>query len=265
MASPAAPPLKPALDALAARYERAAFIAHDPVALPHAFDAPGDREVIGLFAAVLAWGKRSVLLNKLAELTERMGHRPHRFVLAFDPARDAPRLAGFKHRTFQPADAVALVRALQATLRRYGSVEAAVAAHLPPDAEHVGPGIEGLSTTLLTIVPETPPRMAKHLARPSAGSACKRLAMYFRWMVRPGPVDLGLWTCARPAQLVVPLDVHTGRQARKLGLLTRPQDDWRAALELTAACRALDPADPVRYDYALFGLGAYGGAEIAEG
>jgi uncharacterized protein (TIGR02757 family) len=262
-----APPtlsLKPTLDALAARYERPAFIAHDPVALPHAFDAPADREVIGLFAALLAWGKRSILLNKLAELTERMGHRPHHFVLAFDPVRDGPRLAGFKHRTFQPADAVALVRALQAALLRYGSVEAVVAAHLPPEADDVGPGIEGLSATLLTIVPETPPRLAKHLARPSTGSACKRLAMYFRWMVRPGPVDLGLWTCARPAQLVVPLDVHTGRQARKLGLLTRPQDDWRAVLELTAACRALDPADPARYDYALFGLGAYGGAPIGE-
>lgn len=260
-----APSLKADLDALAARYERAAFIAHDPVALPHAFDARGDREVMGLFAALLAWGRRDTLLRKLAELAERMGHRPHAFVTGFDPARDAARLAGFKHRTFRPDDAVALVRALQAALARYGSVEGVFAAHLPPDAPHVGPGIEGLSTTLLTIVPETPPRLAKHLARPSTGSACKRLAMYARWMVRPGPVDLGLWTCARPSQLVVPLDVHTGRQARRLGLLRRPQDDWRAVLELTAACRALDPADPARYDYALFGLGAYGGEEMEEG
>ena len=258
------PPLKPALDALADRYERPAFIADDPVALPHAFDAPADREVMGLFAALLAWGRRSVLLAKLAELAERMGHRPHAFVAGFDPARDGPRLAGFRHRTFQPDDAVALAAALRAALARYGSVEGVFAAHLPPEAPHVGPGIEGLSTTLLTIVPDTPRRLAKHLARPSTGSACKRLAMYARWMVRPGPVDLGLWTCARPAQLVLPLDVHTGRQARRLGLLRRPQDDWRAVLELTEACRALDPADPARYDYALFGLGAYGGEEIAE-
>lgn len=257
--------LKPHLDALVARYERAAFIAADPIALPHAFDDPRDRETIGLFAAVLAWGRRSVLLAKLAELAERMGHRPFRFAYDFDPARDGPRLDGFRHRTFQPEDAVALTQAVGLALRRYGSLEALFAAHLPEKAEHVGPAIEGFSATLLAIAPETPRRLAKHLARPSTGSACKRLAMYARWMVRPGPVDLGLWTCVRPAQLVVPLDVHTGRQARRLGLLARRQDDWRAALALTEACRALCPSDPARYDFALFGLGAYGGEELEDG
>ena len=260
--SPDAAALRAALDPLVARYERPDFIGEDPVALPHAFDERGDREVIGLFAAVLAWGRRSVLLAKLGELVERMGARPHRFVYDFDAARDGARLAGFRHRTFQPEDALALTRALRAVLRRHGSLEALAAAHLRPDAPHVGPAIEGLSTTLLAIEPETPPRLAKHLARPSTGSACKRLAMYLRWMVRPGPVDLGLWTAARPDQLVLPLDVHTGRQARRLGLLARPQDDWAAVMELTAVCRALCPEDPARYDYALFGLGAYEGREI---
>ena len=207
------------LDALVARYERPAFVATDPVALPHAFDAPGDREVIALYAALLAWGRRSTTLAKLGELVERMGHRPHAFVRDFDPARHGDRLEGFRHRTFRPDDALALTLALRDTLRQYGSLEAAFASHMPAGAPDIGPGIEGFSRTLLTIVPETPPRMAKHLARPSTGSACKRLAMYVRWMVRPGPVDLGIWSRVRPNQLVLPLDVHTGRQARRFGLL----------------------------------------------
>ena len=250
--------LKPELDRLAALYEDVRFIEDDPVSVPHAFDDPADREVIGLFAAILAWGRRATILNKMAELAERMRLRPARFVLDFDPARDGPRLDGFKHRTFTAGDARSLVLALQAALRRYGSIEAIAAAHLPGDATHVGPALQGLSDTLMAAVPGTPRRLQKHLARPDAGSAAKRLAMYVRWMVRPGPVDFGQWRAIRSDQLVLPLDVHTGRQARKLGLLQRKQDDWRAVRELTDACALLDPDDPCRYDYALFGLGAYG-------
>ena len=249
------------LDALADRYERPAFVADDPVSVPHAFDDPADREVIGLYAALLAWGRRSVILAKLADLAARMDHRPAAFVCGFDAHRDAGRLAGFKHRTFTDADAVALTLAVQAVLRRYGSLGALFASGLPDGAPDIGPAIQTFSDTLGGIVPEQPVR-SKHLARPSAGSACKRLAMYARWMTRPGPVDLGLWPDVRPSQLVVPLDVHTGRQARRLGMLARPTDDWRAALELTEACRALCPHDPTRYDFALFGLGAYGGKEF---
>ena len=255
------PALKAALDRLVARYERTAFIADDPIALPHAFSEPEDREVMGLFAALLAWGRRSVIMQKLAELTERMDYRPARFVRDFG-RREARRLDGFRHRTFQPQDAIGLIGALQAALDAYGTLGRLFAAHLPPGAPHIGPAIEGFSNALLTVGPEAP--RAKHLARPSTGSACKRLAMYARWMVRPGPVDLGLWADVSPALLVLPLDVHTGRQARRLGLLERPQDDWRAVLALTERCRALCPEDPARYDFALFGLGAYEGHEIVE-
>ena len=257
--------LRETLDALAARYERPAFIADDPVSVPHAFDDPADQEAIGLFAALLAWGRRSVVLAKLADLVERMDGRPHRFVRDFRAGRDGWRLDGFKHRTFTSADAVALTVSLRAVLDAHGSLGALFASGLDATgrggAADVGPGIQRFSDTLLTIVPEAGLRR-KHLARPSTGSACKRLAMYARWMTRPGPVDLGLWADVRPAQLVVPLDVHTGRQARRLGLLTRRADDWRAVQELTAACRAFDPGDPARYDFALFGLGAYEGREI---
>ena len=247
------------LDPLVDRYERPAFVEDDPVSVVWAFDDPDDQEVIGLYAALLAWGRRSVILAKLAELVDRMGGRPHRFVRDFGPARYG-RLDGFKHRTFSSADAVALTTAVRAALEAHGSLGALFASGLQDGAD-VGPAIQHFSDTLLTIVPEAGVR-SKHLARPSTGSACKRLSMYARWMTRPGPVDLGLWTAVRTDQLVIPLDVHTGTQARRLGLLTRRTDDWRAVQELTDVCRALDPADPARYDFALFGLGAYGGGPI---
>lgn len=244
------------LDGLVRRFEQPEFVEDDPITIPHAFDDPDDRAIIGLYAALLAWGRRATIQNKLADLCERMQMRPARFVRDFDAARDAERLAGFVHRTFQPEDALVLTRNLSALLRRHGSVEALFARHLAPDAEHVGAAIEGFSQSVLN-EPETPTRLRKHLARPSSGSACKRLAMYLRWMVRPGPVDFGLWTRIAPRQLVLPLDVHSGRQSRRLGMLTRSQNDWRAAQELTANCRALSPEDPARYDFAFFGVGAY--------
>lgn len=252
------------LDDLVARYERPRFIADDPIAIPHGFDDEGDREVIGLYAALLAWGRRTTIMNKLAELCERMRMRPYAFVRDFEPARDAARLDGFKHRTFQPTDAFHLTRALSALLREHDTLEEAFARHLSPNAEHIGPAIQGFSESVMTAVPDIPQRLQKHLARPETGSACKRLSMYLRWMVRPGPVDFGQWTRITPAQLVLPLDVHTGRQARALGLLTRKQNDWRAALELTARCRAFDADDPCRYDFALFGSGAYDHEHPAE-
>jgi len=247
------------LDPLVARYERPAFLDDDPISVVHAFDDPADQEVIGLFAAVLAWGRRSVILNKLADLVDRMGARPHRFVRDFSIAR-ADALDGFKHRTFTPTDAVGLTLALRSVLETHGSLGALFSAGLRDDGD-IGPAIQQFSDTLLAASPEAGVR-AKHLARPSTGSACKRLSMYARWMTRPGPVDLGLWAGVRPDQLVIPLDVHTGTQARRLGLLERRYDDWRAVQELTDVCRALSPADPARYDFALFGLGAYGGEEM---
>jgi uncharacterized protein (TIGR02757 family) len=252
------PALRAYLDGLVVRFEDPAFIAPDPIAIPHGFDDPRDRAMIGLFAALLAWGQRVTIQNKLAELCERMHFAPHRFVRDFQPARDASALEDFGHRTFKPSDAVALVTALSASLKVFGSLERSFSRHMRPEFENVGPAIQGFSESVLSIVPDTPARLRKHLARPLAGSACKRLAMYLRWMVRPGPVDFGLWTEIRPHQLVLPLDVHSGRQARLLGLLDRKSNDWRAVTELTERCRRLSPEDPARYDFAFFGIGASG-------
>jgi uncharacterized protein (TIGR02757 family) len=199
------------------------------------------------------------MLRKLEALCERMDHAPHDFVRSFDEERDQAALDGFVHRTFQPIDAFWLTKNLSAALDRYGSMEALFATHLPDepaDESPVGPMLQGVSTTLLTIRDDTPQRLRKHLARPEAGSACKRLNMYLRWMVRPGPVDFGHWSCLEPADLMVPVDVHVGRQARQLGLLTRKSNDWKAVRRLTAVCRHLCPSDPARYDFAFFGVGA---------
>lgn len=245
------------LDSLVTHYEQPSFIQDDPIAIPHGFDDPRDQEVIGLYAALLAWGQRKTILKKLAELCERMEYRPYRFVFDFDEVRDGYCLEGFKHRTFQPVDALWFTKNLGLALRRHKTVENIFCAHLSSDGTDVAIAIQGFSEMIMTISADTPRRLRKHLARPYTGSACKRLNMYLRWMVRSGAVDFGIWHQIRADQLVLPLDVHSGRQARTLGLLTRPANDWRAALELTASCRALCPEDPARYDFALFGVGAY--------
>jgi len=251
--------LRQYLDALVARHERPAFIEGDPLSIPHAFDDPRDQAVIGFYAALLAWGRRDVMLRKLEELCERMDDAPFHFVRTFDEDSDRAALDGFVHRTFQPVDARWLTKNLSAALDRYGSMEGLFASHRPAPSTAESPVetmLQGVSTTLLTIHEDTPQRLRKHLARPEAGSACKRLNMYLRWMVRPGPVDFGHWTCLDPAELMLPVDVHVGRQARELGLLTRKSNDWTAVRRLTAVCRHFCPSDPARYDFAFFGVGA---------
>lgn len=251
--------LREYLDELVERHEDASFIEDDPISIPHAFDDPRDQEVIGFYAALLAWGRRDVMLRKLRELCDRMGHAPYHFVRTFDRDQDADALDSFVHRTFQPSDAIWLTTNLQAALERHTTMERLFAAHRPQEANQerspVREMLQGVSTTLLTIHPETPQRLRKHLARPEAGSACKRLNMYLRWMTRSGPVDLGLWSCLDTADLMIPLDVHTGRQARALGLLHRKSNDWKAVRRLTNVLRHFCPEDPARYDFALFGVG----------
>lgn len=250
--------LKSYLDDQVEKFERPEFIVSDPISIPHAFDDDRDREIIGLFSALLAWGRRDILLRKLEDLCERMRFHPARFVAEFDELRDGHHLEGFVHRTFNQQDAVWLCLSLREILRTHRSIENFCAESLRPDALTIQDAIEGLGEGLFSRAPGMPSRMRKHLARPSAGSACKRLCLYFRWMVRPGPVDLGIWKAIHPRQLVLPLDVHSGRQARAVGLISRSANDWRAALELTNACRLMCPEDPVRYDFAFFGTGAAG-------
>ncbi|MDX1908868.1 MAG: TIGR02757 family protein [Bacteroidia bacterium] len=241
------------LDQKYVQYNTPAFIGADPVSIPHLFETREDIEIAGFFSALIAWGQRLTIIRNARALMARMDMAPYAFVQGAGP-EELARLDDFVHRTFNGVDARSLVLALRAVYLAYGSLEAIFA--VPPTASDVMPGLLR-ARTILTSTPDFAPRTHKHIADPSRGSSAKRLNMYLRWMVRRDTcgVDFGLWTAIQPAQLICPLDVHTGNVARKLGLLTRTQDDWQAALALTEALRLYCPEDPVRYDFSLFGLG----------
>lgn len=237
------------------RYARPEFIATDPIALPHALSEPADREIIGFWTAMLAWGQRKTILAKGRELLDLMEGQPAAFIRGHSE-RERQRFLGFKHRTFNATDALWFLEFLQRHYRAHESLEEAFARHMPANAPDVGPALAGFHRDFFAD-PDAPLRTRKHVATPQRGSSCKRLNMFLRWMVRAPRegVDFGLWTRIRPAQLICPLDVHVDRVARRLGLLERKQTDWRAAVELTARLRELDPTDPVKFDFALFGMG----------
>lgn len=247
--------LKQWLDECVDRYNRPDFIASDPIAMPHRFSSLQDREIIGFWTATLAWGQRKTILQSAARLAELMDGAPYDFVRNHEE-RDRQRFEGFVHRTFQYTDSLYFLTFLQDYYRKHDTLEDAFARFLGPEDEHVGPSLAGFHELFFSL-PEAPTRTRKHVATPARGSSCKRINMFLRWMVRKDDrgVDLGLWHRIRPGQLLMPLDVHVDRVARRLGLLERRQTDWLAVLELTDKLRALDPDDPVKYDFALFGLG----------
>lgn len=241
------------LDAAAARFNQPAFIVADPISIPHAFRQRADIEISAFFAAVLAWGRRPTILAKCRELLRRMDDAPHQFITQHHDA-DLRRLEGFCHRTFCDTDLLYFVHWLRAWYAAHDSLEDAFL-----DGTTMRARLESFHRQFFSL-PEAPRRTVKHVSTPARNSACKRLNMLLRWLVRRDVqgVDFGLWTRISPAELIMPIDVHVERVARRLGLLRRAQLDWTAAEELTAALRGFDPADPVKYDFALFGLGVEG-------
>lgn len=244
------------LESLAETYNRPNFIADDPIQIPHRFSKPQDIEITAFWTAILAWGQRKTIMAKATELFERMDGAPHDFIVNHTET-ERQRFLNFKHRTFQPDDTLFFLHVLQTHYRAHSSLETAFTAHLSPDDETIENALCGFYTYFFESLPPEMARTRKHIASPARGSACKRLCMLLRWLVRrdENGVDFGLWQTVRMSQLVLPLDVHVERQARQLGLLTRPKTDWQAALELTAALRLFCPDDPAKYDFALFGLG----------
>lgn len=245
--------LKEFLDQKVELFNQPSFIELDPISVPHAFKKKQDIEVAGLIAAVLAWGQRVTIINKAKDFMRRMDDAPHDFLLNHR-SKDLKRFNDFKHRTFNETDALYFVEFLSQFYREHESLEEAFT--VTREDEHVGKGLIHFHRMFFSL-DHFPTRTKKHISTPERKSACKRINMYLRWMVRQDKngVDFGIWKNILPSQLICPCDVHVDRVARKLKLIRRKQVDWENALELTMNLKKLDPMDPVKYDFALFGLG----------
>ncbi|WP_149914413.1 TIGR02757 family protein [Sphingobacterium cavernae] len=250
--------LKEFLDNKVVEYNQPNFIANDPICIPHLFSKKRDIEIMGFIASILAWGQRKTIINKCKELIERMGGSPYDFIMNHKE-EDLRSLLGFKHRTFNDTDLLYFVEFFRYHYSRFDSLEEAFLI-----------GQENVKSTEISIekslnefklyffsLPDFPLRTKKHVSSPAQKSTCKRLNMFLRWMVRVDNkgVDFGIWNRIAPSQLVCPCDVHVERVARKFHLILSEKLQWKAALELTDNLLILDKTDPVKYDFALFGLG----------
>jgi uncharacterized protein (TIGR02757 family) len=247
--------IKDFLDEKVAQFNRPNFIELDPISIPHRFSKKQDIEIAGFFAAILAWGQRKTILNKCNELLACMDNSPHDFMVNHTEG-DLKAVLGFKHRTFNDIDGLYFIHFLSWFYRHQDSLERAFL------IGQTG-AIDSMESMLIQFqrfffsLEDAPGRTKKHISSPATRSACKRINMYLRWMVRQDEqgVDFGIWKEISPAQLICPCDLHVDRVGRKLGLITRKQTDWGTAVELTQVLRSFDPLDPVKYDFALFGLG----------
>jgi uncharacterized protein (TIGR02757 family) len=232
------------------------FISSDPVCIPHRYrySSKQDIEIAGFFAAILAWGQRTTIINKCTELLRRMDDSPYQFVVEARP-NEIAKLETFVHRTFNFTDLMYFVEFFKFHYSTHESLESAFL--IDNNAE------KNTKTNLINFrnyffsLEDSPKRTRKHLSSPETNSACKRINMYLRWMVRKDSkgVDFGLWNKIKPSQLIIPCDVHVENIARKLKLTNRPKADWKMAEEITETLKFLDPNDPSKYDFALFGMG----------
>lgn len=244
--------LKRKLEESYERFNNPGFIPYDPICIPHQFNKKEDIEVAGFLTSLLSWGQRKTIISKSHELMDRMDNKPFDFLMNAK-GRDFIRFENFKHRTFNGDDCLTILQALQHIYTHCGGLEVVFTNGFSQGGAFTA--IENLYQVIFSL-PHLP-RTRKHIARPSSGSAAKRINMFLRWMVRNDGkgVDFGLWKSISSAQLICPLDVHSGNVARAAGLLQRQQNDWKSAEELTANLRVFDSGDPVKYDFALFGAG----------
>lgn len=233
------------------QYNQPSFIKDDPVSIPHLFHKKQDIEIAGFFAAIFSWGNRTTIINKSKELMQLMHMEPYNFI-QHHSAKELQQLLTFKHRTFNTTDLLYFIAFLHHHYQTHKSLETAFT-QWGNTVEEMLTGFHHYFFSLAY----APARSKKHIATPQKKSNCKRLNMFLRWMVRRDDmgVDFGLWKKIQPAQLICPVDVHVARVAKRFGLLRRKQIDWLAAVELTNYLSTLDATDPVKYDFALFGLG----------
>jgi uncharacterized protein (TIGR02757 family) len=242
------------LDLKVEEYNRPEFLASDPIQIPHKFSLKQDIEISGFLTATIAWGNRKSIINNATLLMELMGQAPYQFVMEHTDA-DLRSLEAYVHRTFNGSDLQYFIPALKHLYSNHGGMETVFNRHAQKST--LQPAITKFKDYFFELPHEQ--RTRKHISDPSKGSAAKRINMFLRWMIRDAStgVDFGIWKSLSPSQLSCPLDVHSGNVARKLGLLSRKQNDAKAVAELDANLRLLDPNDPVKYDFALFGLGVF--------
>ena len=243
------------LEAKSHQYNRSSFIGDDPVAVPHLFTKKENIEIAGFLAATIAWGQRKTIIRNARNLVQRMDGDPHDFILHLRE-EDLRVFRGFRHRTFNEEDCIFFMRALSNIYRNHGGL-AGVFRESYTESRSIKSALIHFRNVFFE--PEHAGRTQKHVADPGSNAAAKRLNMFLRWMVRrdSGGVDFGIWDFISMKDLFLPLDIHTGTVARNLGILKRRQNDWKAVEEVTGVLRELDPADPVKYDFALFGMGMY--------
>jgi len=244
--------LKQFLEEKVRQFNTPEFIPGDPISIPHRFSMKEDIEISGLLTACISWGSRISILKSADRMMNIMGNSPYDFVMNHKE-HHLKKAEGFVHRTFNSTDLMVFLDALKRMYLNYGGLEGIFLEYR--NQETLQPAIHHFKKVFFNA--EYPPRTRKHLPDPLAGSAAKRINMFLRWMVRKDPcgVDFGIWDQISPSKLSIPLDIHSGQVARKLGLLSRKQDDARAVAELDAILRILDKDDPVKYDFALFGMG----------
>ena len=250
--------VKALLDEKYFQFKNTSFIETDPISIPHQFSKKEDIEIASLLVATIAWGQRTSIINNGNKLMRLMNDEPHDFILNFSK-KDAIRFEGFVHRTFNSTDCVFFLNSLKNIYINHGGLEAAFSTDFSIRETDVKNAITNFRTLFLNTTHLS--RSEKHISNPSAKSSAKRLCMFLRWMVRKDKhgVDFGLWKSIKPSQLCLPLDLHTGNVSRKLGLLNRTQNDWQAVEEITSVLRNFDKNDPIKYDFSLFGLGAFEG------
>ena len=248
--------LKPLLDMINDEVEQPDYIQYDPVQFMHMFTDKKDIELAGFFAATMAWGRRDIVVVKVDDLLKRMNYQPFEFVMSYEQ-KDFKALNGFKHRTFKPIDIHGLILALQNIYHEYSDFESFWETCRDIGLKQKRPFLSVFHERFFSMSSDLANRTRKHVSDPEKGSTCKRLYMYLRWAIRKNsPVDVGIWNFLEPSELLIPFDVHVARQARKYGLITRRSDDWKTVNQLTETLALMNPDDPARYDYALFGIGA---------
>ncbi|MDH3976479.1 MAG: TIGR02757 family protein [Deltaproteobacteria bacterium] len=256
--------LKKKLDSLCEQYD-ATYIYSDPLKFPRRYDDPLDQEIAGIIASSLAYGRVERIFASLEKVLGLMGKSPARYVTNFNPEREGPDFDGFVHRFNRGEDIACLVWYLKQILHRYGSIGRFFSGLLPDEDENIEGALNRFSASVLSLDSspfygggELPPNAGVRYFFPSpeGGSACKRLNLYLRWMVRKDDgLDLGIWNFVPPSKLVVPLDTHIARLSQNLGLASRKSPGWKMALEVTENLKRLDPHDPLKYDFALCRLG----------